>query len=539
MPDPVADAVPRPEPGAPRPSAASPSPPSPPSPRRARAWAAAFAAILALAVGALAEGLPLAGDAVVHGALARSIAAGEGFALDGVANDRVAPLWPALLAVPVALGASVTAASRTLALLLSAVTAALTVVLARRVTRDRLSLPHLTALAGLHPALALHGGGLLPGPEGLLLALLLGAGLLALSERPAARRAACVLAALLPLVRFDAIVFPALVAAHLVRTRPRSASKRRTLLLAGCLLLPVLAWGIRTFLVSGSPLGRTDASHGIAFSNLPRNAVVILGLVVPAAALGLLLPFLVRGVRSLWAARVADRPVVRGLLRGVALDLLLVLLFAGPDAFGPHALSLSGAGLRQGILAVPFVIVAGLHGLALGPARWRRPVGGAVVALAAVLSLVLLSGPIQGVLPFPPLAAGRLHAVARAYDEGVREAGASDWIALDLKTRDEVGIEVFLGDRAPAHRTGVLVAAPVPAGLFPRAPLLPLVDALPKDATCVLVSDLPREGVIFTGDRPDLHVGGQGIFLRVLLREVDLGRAGRFGIHQIRRPRGP
>ncbi len=503
------------------------------------AGAVLLAGALSLAVGSLAGGLPLAGEAVVNGALARSLASGQGFGLDGVANDRAAPLWPALLAIPVALGASVTAAARSLALVCAALTAALTVVLGRRLTRDRLSLVPLAALAGLHPAIALHGGGLLPGPESLLLALLLLATLLLLSDRPRARHLGAGIAALLPLVRFDAVAFPALVAVHLLRSRPRAAPRRRTLLRAGALLLPVLAWGLRTWIVSGTPFGRTDASHGVAFTHLPRNAVVILGLVVPAAALGLLLPFLVRGLRTLWAARAADRPVVRGLMLGVALHLGLVLLFAGPDAFGPHALSLSGDGLRHGVLCVPLVIVGGLLGLALGPARWRRPVAGATIGLAAVLSLVLLSGPIQSFLPFRPQTAGRLYAVARAYDEGVREAGPAEWIALDLKVRDEAGIEVFLGDRAPAHRTGVLVAAPVPAGLFPRAPLLPLVDGLQRDATCVLVSDLPREGVIFTGDRPDLHVGGQGIFLRVLLREVDLGRAGRFGIHQLRRPRGP
>lgn len=497
------------------------------------------AALLSLGIGALALGLPLAGDAVVNGALARSLAGGQGFTLDGVANDRVAPLWPALLALPLAAGATVTAATRVLALLLAAAAASLTVGLGRRLARDRIALPHLAALCGLHPALALHVAGLLPGPEALLLALLLCAVRLGLSDRPGARRAAGVLAALLPLARFDAIVFPALLAGHLVRTRPRGLPKGRAFLGPALLLLPTLSWGLRTWIVAGSPIGHTDLGYGIAWAHLPRNAVVVLGLGIPAAALGILLPFLPRGLRSLRAARVADRPVVRGWLLGTALNLLLVVLLGGPDAFGSHALSLSGDGLRQGILAVPLVIIAGLHGLALAPVRWRRPVGGAAVGLAAVLSLVLLSGPIQGLLPFRPLTAGRLHAVAQAYDAGLREAGPSDWIALDLAVREEVGVEVFLGDRAPARRTGVVVAAPVPVGLFPRAPVLPLVDSLPTEGTCVLVSDLPRDGVIFTGDRPDLHVGGQGIFLRVLLRELDLGRAGRFGIHQVRRPRGP
>jgi len=526
----VTEPAPEPEAGAPRPR---------PWWRTSRLLPPLGAALLCVALGTLARDLPLAGDATVHGALAESLANGEGFSLDGVANDRAAPLWPAVLAVPVAFGASVTGATRTLALLLAAAAAALTVVLGRRLTRDRIPIPYLAALAGLHPALALHVGGLLPGPEALLLVLLLSAGALALSDRPLALRAACVLTALLPLARFDAIVFPLLLATHLLRTRPRSVPKRRAFLRAGLLLAPWLAWAVRTWVVGGAPLGRSDAGYGIDFSHLPRNAVVILGVLVPAAALGILLPFLARGLSSLRAARVADRPAVRGLLLGVALDLLVGLLFGGPDAFGPRALSLSADGLRHGILAVPFVIVAGLHGLAMAPARWRRPVGGAAVGLAAVLSIVLVSGPVQSALPLRPLLAGRLHAVALAYDAGVREAGPSDWIALDLATRDEVGVEVFLGDREPSRRTGVVVAAPVPKGLFPRAPILPLVDSLPAGAACVLVSDRPHAGVIFTGDRPDLHVGGQGIFHRVLLKELDLGRSGTFAIHQIRRPRGP
>gem|GEM_PF-2239773 len=526
----MTEPVPEPGPGTPRPR---------PRWRTSTLLPPLAAALLCIALGALACDLPLSGDAVVSGALAESLANGRGFSLDGVANDRAAPLWPAVLALPVALGASVTGATRTLALLLAAVAAALTVVLGRRLTRDRIPVPYLAALAGLHPALALHVGGLLPGPEALLLVLLLAAAALALSERPAARRAAAVLTALLPLVRFDAIVFPALLAGHLLRTRPRAGPKRRTFVMAGLLLAPWVAWAVRTWIGSGSPLGRSDAGHGIVLAHLPRNAVVMLGVLVPAAALGILLPFLGRGVASLRAARVADRPVVRGMLLGVALDLLVAVLFGGPDAFGSRPLSLAADGLRHGILAVPLVIVAGLHGLALAPARWRRPVGRAAVGLAAGLSLVLVSGPLQSLLPFRPLLAGRLHAVARAYDAGVREAGPSDWIALDLATRDEVGVEVFLGDREPARRTGVVVAAPVPAGLFPRAPVLPLVDSLPAGAAAVLVSDRPHTGVIFTGDRPDLHVGGQGIFHRVLLKELDLGRSGSFGIHQIRRPRGP
>ena len=63
------------------------------------------------------------------------------------------------------------------------------------------------------------------------------------------------------------------------------------------------------------------------------------------------------------------------------------------------------------------------------------------------------------------------------------------------------------------------------------------MDALPRDGHVILLSDRDLTGPIYTGERPESHVGGQGIFHRAVVREVGGGRAGVIRLHSVRRPR--
>ncbi len=227
---------------------------------------------------------------------------------------------------------------------------------------------------------------------------------------------------------------------------------------------------------------------------------------------------------------------MRAALVGAGFHLLLVALFAGPTYAGDGSLAFSSGSLRFGLAAVPFVILAALAGLGAKPVRMRGPVAAMIAVAGPVLAAWLLCGPIQRALPFRVQAAGKLDLLAEAYDAANAEAGPKDWIALDLAPRTNAGVEVFLGDRAPARRTGVVAAARRPAGIFPRGAVLPLRDGLGGDVRCWLVSDLEYDGVIFTGQRQDLGQGGQGIFQRIAWKEIQGGSAGSYTIHQVVRP---
>jgi hypothetical protein len=132
--------------------------------------------------------------------------------------------------------------------------------------------------------------------------------------------------------------------------------------------------------------------------------------------------------------------------------------------------------------------------------------------------------------------------LAAAYDAAVAEAGPADWIGVDLLPRDNEGVAVFLGDRAPGRTSGVFVRSPFGPrrGVFPLEPLLPFDRGLPKGAQIVVVSDVPREGVVFTGDREFVaggtrrRVGGPGIFARTTLHEIDGGAAGAYHVDSVR-----
>jgi len=499
--------------------------------------AALAAALLALVLRLPATALPIEGDAVAYGALARALAHGEGFALDGVAHDRYPPAWPALLAVPVALGTSVTQAVRTTAWMLGGVAAALLVVLGARWSRGRLSLPLLVALAGAHPVLALFAGGLVPGAEALTLVLLLGALLLADRARPGLRFVALVAAGALPLVRYDALPFAAAAAwlAWRAADGPRVVRARVVALVVP--FAPLCLWALRTWIVTGAPWGAGYAHHGLAFDRLPKNVLVFLGLLVPVGSLVLLLPFAARGLRALWKGREA-RALVRAALLAAAAHLLLVLLFAGPTGSAPSALRFSSGSLRFGLAAWPFVFVAAAMGVTAEKVPLRRVVVGATWALTVPLALHAVSGGLQRAVPAGPMAAGRLHALAEAFDAAAARAGPTDWIGFDLLPRTNEGVEVFLGERAPRRTSGVFVVprAGPPPGRFPRAPQLPVEGPFPSDGQVLLVTDVPRDGTVFTGERADLGVGGRGIFHRMTLLEIDAGRAGTYRVDGVKRP---
>ncbi|HVG95242.1 MAG TPA: hypothetical protein VND21_12395, partial [Planctomycetota bacterium] len=104
-------------------------------------------------------------------------------------------------------------------------------------------------------------------------------------------------------------------------------------------------------------------------------------------------------------------------------------------------------------------------------------------------------------------------------------AGADGWAAAPARMRRPLAVAV------------VVAASGWPRGAFPLPPVLPLVDQLPRDGHVILVSDRDLSGPIYTGDRPESHVGGQGIFHRAVLREVGGGRAGVIRLHSVRRPR--
>lgn len=537
-PDPELDAI------ASAPDGAVPSAPRPvsaPTPESRLAPYVPFALAIggAVLVRLLSFGLPIEGDAVAYGALAKSLATGGGYAIDGVAHDRYPPGHPAVLALVLLFGGTVTGATRALGLVLGAAVAGLLVSLAGRLCKGRLPLALTVSLAAAHPSLALFAGGLVPGSEATALVALLLALRLALVGTQKTRRAALGLVAFLPLVRYDLVAFPIVVGVLLVR-EARGADVRARLRAAwpalALLAFPLLAWIVRTWIVSGRPFGTGYASHGFGLGRVPRNLLVVAGLVLPAAGLGVLWIFVPEGLRRLWNGKAADRPVVRTALVGVGVHLALVALFAGPTYAGDGSLAFSSGSLRFGLAAVPFVVLAASLGLAAKAPRTRGPVAAMIAFAAPVLAAWLLSGAVQRALPFKAQAAGRLHLLAEAYDAADAEAGPRDWIAVELAPRTNAGVEIFLGDRAPGRRTGVVAAAPRPRGIFPRGNVLPLRDGLVGGVSCWLVSDLEYEGMIYTGQRSDLGQGGQGIFHRIVRKEVRDGSAGAYTIHQVVRP---
>ena len=500
--------------------------------------AAAVALVLTLLARLPARSLPLEGDAVAYGALARALAHGEGYTIDGVPHDKYPPLWPAIVAVPVVLGSTVTSAERGVAWALGGLASALTVWLGARLARGRLSLPLLVALTAFHPALALFAGGLVPGSEAATLCVGLAVASLGLSRRRTAGVVALGLAGLLPLLRFDALPF-ALAALACGWMRAEAGSSRWRDRGLACLLTigPLLAWLVRTWIVAGSPLGHGYDAHVLRWGRVPGNLLVLAGFVLPAAGLGVLWPFVPRGLKAMWSAPVADRLAVRAMLVAVAAQLGGLAFLAGPGRGGGDVLAWSSGSLRFGLAVVPLVLASGLLGLEAAPRKVARLVGAMAVALAVPLGVYLVAGGLQRALPVRPAAAARLHALAEAFDRAAAEAGPRDWIAIDLERRTNAGVEVFLGDRAPSRRTGVVAADPAtPVGRFPRPAVLPMADGFPKGGQVILVTDRILDGVIYTGDRPDWKVGGQGIFHRVLWTTVDGGAAGRYDLHYVRRP---
>ena len=510
--------------------------------------AGAFA--LAVLVRCLSVGLPIEGDPVAYGALARSLAHGDGYSIDGFPHLRYPPGHPALLALALLFGGSVTTTTRVVGILLAGVSAALLVSIAGRLGKGKPSpalLALVAVLAAAHPSLATFAGGLVPGSEATGLVLMLGAFRLALVGSARTQRMALVLTGLLPLVRYDLVAFPLATAWLVDRVARRGETagvefrqrvRARAPALA-VLLLPFLSWFVRTWIVSHGPGGAEHAAHavnGFSMARVPGNLLVLAALVLPAAGLGFLWIFVPSGLRRLWDGKASDRPAVRTAFVGAALHLALVALFAEASARGDGSVAFVSESLRFGLAATPFVVLAAVAGLAARPPGWRWPVTGATAAFCVLLSMWLLSGGVQRALPFPARAAGRLHLLAEAYDAALAEAAPTDWIALDLSPRPSPGVEVFLGDRAPTRRTGVVAAARVERGEFPSAPVLALSDGLGGAVLCWLVSDLAYDGMIFTGERKDLGRGGQGIFQRVEWKPIPGGNAGSYTIHQVIRP---
>lgn len=491
--------------------------------------------LLAVALRALSLDLPIEGDAVVNGALADSLAHGRGYSLDGVASGGHAPAHPALLAAALLTGGTVTQTSRVLGLLLGGLCASLLVSVGRRAIKGSVPTALLVVLAAAHPTLVLFAGGLFPGANATALVVLLLALRLALADTPRARTAAVVLTGVLPLVRLDLVAFPLAAAFLAWRTADGTGARARLRARAPvfvALFAPMLLWLVRTWIVTGSPFGTHAAHDALLFTRAPRNLLVVLGLIVPAAGLGLLWIPAFAGVRRLLDGRVGDRPFVRTALLGVLLHVALVVLFAG-SATGGGPIPFVSSSLSRALTLTPFVILAAVAGIAAWPAKRRAPASLAVVAIALVPSIWLSSGSLQRVVPLPLQTAGRLKLLAEAFDAAAAEASARDWIALDLRARPETGVEVYLADRRPGRRVGVVAAAPVPVGEFPSATELPLREGLGGDVRCLLVSDREHEGVIFTGERPDLHRGGQGIFLRGPRTELP---GGVYAIHPILHP---
>ena len=169
-------------------------------------------------------------------------------------------------------------------------------------------------------------------------------------------------------------------------------------------------------------------------------------------------------------------------------------------------LAWSSGSLRFGLAVVPLVLASGLLGLEAAPRKVARLVGAMAVALAVPLGVYLVSGGLQRALPVRPAAAARLHVLAEAFDRAAAEAGPRDWIALDLERRTNAGVEVFLGDRAPGRRTGVVAVDPAtPVGRFPRPAVLPMADGFPKGGQVILVTDRILDGVIYTGRQARLE----------------------------------
>ena len=494
--------------------------------------AALIAFVLAAAVRAPTLPLPVEGDAVAYGALARSLASGAGYTIDGARHDRYPPLWPAVLSLPVAAGVPVTTALRVGAWLLGSLGAALAAVAAARLGAGRASAHLVGALAALHPSLVLFAGGLVPGSEALAVDLVLLFAVLSGGASPAARAGGALCAALLPLARLDALPF-ALAGAALVFVRGRgSRAGLGRFVLPALVLLPAAAWEVRTVLSSGSPLGSGYAAHAPSLARVPGNLLVLAALVAPVAGLVVLLPFVPRGVRALTARGEPDSMTTRAVLWAALAHVLLVALFAGPTAAGDGSLSFSTGSLRFGVLAVPFVLLAGGVGLSVAGEALARRVGGAALLLAAAVSIALATPAVQRRLPVPPLAASRLWALKEAFHLAVAESQPGDWIALDLAPRTNHGVEVFLADLgAPGRRVGVLREASPPRGLFPRVDVLPLADELPLERRTWLLTDREvPEGPIFTA-------GGQGIFHRIRYAQWPPEPAAPwFTIHQVRRP---
>ena len=496
-------------------------------------WLAALLALaLSFAARFPAASLPIEGDAVAYGALARALARGDGYTIDGASHDRSPPAYPAVVSLAIRGGASVTDAVRRTSLALGALVAPLTVLLGARLVRGRLSPWLVAALASLHPALVLFAGGLVPGSEALAIDLVLGSFLLLSGSSRGVRALGLVLAALVPLARYDATPFAIAAIGLAVVRRPAGTSLPRVAAGTACaVLLPLLLWCLRNAAVSGSPLGHGYASHAFSIARVPQNLLVLAALVLPAAGLGLLSVFAPSGAKALWNVEGEPRALARAALLACLAHLLLVALFAGPTFGHDGSMSFSSGSLRFGLAIVPFVLVAAAAGLASRPAAWRTTVAVATLVPSLALSALLASGPLQRSLPMAPMEAARLDLLADAYRAAVAEARDSDWIAFDLAPRANAGVEIFLEDLGPSgHRVGVVKAPEIPRGLFPRPDVLPFAVELPADRRAVLVTDRPvPEGPIYTA-------GGQGIFHRVLLSSI--GRPGRDAvvtIHQVRR----
>ena len=250
------------------------------APGRGVLAAALISFVLAAAVRLPSLSLPIEGDAVAYGALAKSLATGRGYTIDDATHDRYPPLWPALLSLPVAAGVPVTLAARATAALLGALAAALAAVLAGQLARTgrRRSPPRSSwgRSVALHPCLALFAGGLVPGSEAIA----------ARPRPPRSRSSPRASRGRAPRGRACAASGPPAPD----RRAPLRARRRRALVFArgrgggrglGRLLpavlvcLPVAAWVVRAFVLSGSPLGAGYAAHAPSLARIPKNLLVL------------------------------------------------------------------------------------------------------------------------------------------------------------------------------------------------------------------------------------------------------------------------
>lgn len=383
-------------------------------------------------------GLPLEGESAGLAARAARMAAESGWSLAEV--DHRGPLLPLVLAVPIAAGASATAALRTVDALFGALLAPLACALALALGAGRRTARWTGSLLAAHPILALGAGGALAGTAGLATALLLTALLLLLGPGPIGRRVGLFLVLLLPLAE------------------PPCAAYLPFLLVVWKMREPSARWGIAGLVLAVGVLVATPfPARGLDGDVGMR--MLAWGLEwAPAALLLGLLPTLPAGALHVWRREdPVPRAVARAWLGGAAAHVLLLILLQAPPGF-----AFGWEGLVRGLPLVPLAVMLGLVGLIQRAPHRHRTVVRALHGVGLAASLFLVIGPLQTwVLPESTPPTGRLWRLARVVAEAEEVAGPEGWVAFDVAPAlDPYEIE-SLGDLVAGHRAGPLATLPL------------------------------------------------------------------------------